>query len=266
MPIANGNTAASIRLREQGDGPLLLLLHGNPDTGEAWADVMSRLAHRHRCLAPDLPGFGGSAVPPDFDLSLDGMGRFVAHVLDNGGVREPVDLVVHDFGAWFGLAWAIRDNHNVRRIAILNARFFSDLRWHPWARLLRTPGVGELAMAAMNRWSFRRHLQRRAPGLSRAQVDATYDRITPAAKRMALRLYRAMDPEKFRGWEAELLELARRVPILVVWGDRDPYIPVRYAERFGAVEVKRYPDCGHWPHREAPDRLAADLTAFFGSG
>ena len=264
--MANVNAIAPIRLLERGAGPPLLLIHGNPDTADTWAPLMVRLEHRHRCLAPDLPGFGGSAVAEDFEPSLHSMARFVTRVIRDGDVKEPVNLVVHDFGAWFGLAWAIRNPEKVRRIAILNARFFSDLRWHPWARLLRAPGVGELAMAAMNRWGFRSHLRRRAPRLSRAEIDATYDRITPAAKRMALRLDRAMDPEKFRGWEAELLELARRVPILVVWGDRDPYIPVRYAERFGAVEVKHYPDCGHWPHREAADRLAVDLTAFFGSG
>jgi pimeloyl-ACP methyl ester carboxylesterase len=239
------------------------LIHGNPDTADVWAPLMERLEHQYRCVAPDLPGFGGSAVAEDFEPCLDNMAGFVARVIRGGDVKDPVNLVVHDFGAWFGLAWAIRNPERVRRIAILNARFFSDFRWHPWARVLRTPGVGELAMVAMNRWGFRRHMQRQAPRLGRAEIDATYDRSTLSARRMALRLYRAMNSETFRGWEDSLRALTAEVPAMVLWGDRDTYIPRSGAERFGAGKVRHYPDCGHWLHREAPDRVAADLAEFF---
>lgn len=237
------------------------MLHGNPDTADGWDEVIARLEDDYRCVAPDLPGFGESDAG-DFAPDLERMARFVAQVRHVAGVTEPMGLVVHDFGAWFGLAWAIRHPQEVKAIAILNARFFSDLPWHPWARLVRTPVLGEVAMAAMTRRGFRSHLRRRAPLLRREQIDAIYDRITPEAKQMALRLYRAMDPGAFRGWEDPLRRLAATVPTIVLWGERDPYIPARYAERFGAGTVKRYPECSHWPHREAPDRVAADLRAF----
>ena len=255
---------AAVRLLDAGAGPPVLLLHGNPDTAEVWSPVIDRLRHRHRCLAPDLPGFGGSALPRDFEASLDGMARFVAGVVEAAvPVPGPLDLVAHDLGGPFGLAWAVRNPDRVRRIAVINTVFFSDYRWHFWGRVWRTPLLGELAMALLNRPGFEAELRRNS-GLSREQIRAIYARITPRMKRAVLRLYRALDPGAFRGWEDELIALtAARAPTLVLWGDRDPYVPARFAERFGAREVHHLADCGHWPQLEDPDRTADRLLAFF---
>jgi haloalkane dehalogenase len=81
---------------------------------------------------------------------------------------------------------------------------------------------------------------------------------------MVLRLYRATDPENFAGWEEKLLELTRRVPTLVLWGDQDPYIPMSYADRFGAQRITHFPDCGHWLPLEAAVEVSGLLSEFFG--
>lgn len=253
---------ARVRYLAAGEGPPLVLLHGNPNTAAAWADLIARVEHRYQCLAPDLPGFGKSGVPQAFDCSLESMARFVEHFLEAAGIVAPVRVVVHDFGGFFGLAYAVRHPDRVAAIAILNTAFFADRRWHFFARILRTPGLGELAMALMSRRGFRWHMRRSAPGLNDAQIDAVYAGITPAAKRMALSIYRAMDPKVFHGWEDGLRELTARVPTVVLWGERDPYLPPAFAGRFGAQEVHRLPGCGHWPHLEAVDEVGPHLLTF----
>jgi pimeloyl-ACP methyl ester carboxylesterase len=60
--------AADIHVTERGR-----MLHGNPDSGIMWEGIAERLAPRHRCIAPDLPGFGHSEVPAGFERSLDGL-------------------------------------------------------------------------------------------------------------------------------------------------------------------------------------------------
>ena len=75
----------------------------------AWPDA-------HRCLTPDLPGFGRSEVPRDFDCSLDGWSAWVDDVVRALDVTTPIDLVVHDFGGLFGIAWAVRHPERVRRL------------------------------------------------------------------------------------------------------------------------------------------------------
>jgi pimeloyl-ACP methyl ester carboxylesterase len=255
---------AEIYVVEEGAGPLLLFLHGNPDSSHLWLDLIARLKDSFRCVAPDLPGFGRSGVPEGFECSLDGLAGFVEQFVNEAGLPTPLDLVVHDFGGIFGLAWAVRHAARVRRIVVMNTVFHTDYRWHPWARVWRTPILGELSMALMNRPLFAREMSSGSPGLTRAQIDATYDRITPRMKRMVLRLYRASEPRNYAGWQDELLSMAKRVPICVLWGDRDPYIAPRFAERFGAREVHHFRERGHFLPLEAPYEVAAHMRDFLG--
>lgn len=251
---------AAIHLAEWGEGRPLLLLHGNPDSSLMWEGVAAALALQFHCLAPDLPGFGDSEVPAGFAPSLAGMAEFVEALRAAAGITGPLDLAAHDFGGPFALAWALRHPEKVRRIVLINTLFFADYRWHFWARVWRTPVLGEAAMALLNRPLFARELRRGAGRrLDPAHIRETWARITPRMKRMILALYRAADPALFAPWEEQLPALLAQKPTLVLWGDRDPYIPSRFAERFGAAAVVHLPDVGHWPPVEAPAETAAHM-------
>jgi pimeloyl-ACP methyl ester carboxylesterase len=253
----------SVFVKEQGRGTPTLFLHGNPDSANLWDGLLEMLSPQFRCLAPDLPGFGRSLAPADFDCSLENMSRFIDALLDEIGITDRLNLVVHDFGGPYGFAWAIRHHWKVRRIAVINSIFFSDYRWHPWARIWRTPILGEVSMAMMNRWLFTRSIRRASPKLPVERIREAYALVTPAMKRMVLRLYRATDPENFTWWEEHLRSMTARVPALVLWGDKDPYIPMRFAERFGARQVIHFRAYGHWLPAEAPAKVAEHLVEFF---
>ena len=252
-----------IHLRDSGQGPPVLLLHGNPDSSLLWRDVTAALSDRWRCLAPDLPGFGRSGEPTDFDCTLPHMAQFIDHLIDALGIDQPINLVGYDIGATYGLAWAVTNPAKVRRLAILNANFFSDYKWHPFARLWRIPVVGEIVMAGLTESGFARGMLSGAPQIPPEKAREAAKLVTPAAKRMALRHYRALDSAVFRGWEDRLRDLTRDVPTIVCWGDRDPVIAPTVAERFGAREVHHFTENSHWLPLEAPDRLAERLDAFF---
>jgi pimeloyl-ACP methyl ester carboxylesterase len=258
--IVNGSNT---HLEDEGSGPPALFLHGNPDSSILWRQVIKELKPRFRCLAPDLPGFGRSAFPQNFHGSLEEMAAFVDELLIVARVTEPINLVVHDFGGPYGLAWSVKNPSKIRRLAILNTIFTADYKWHFWGRIWRTPVLGELSMITMNRWTFRASMRRSSPGLSDEHLRETYALITPATKKMILRLYRAADPGRFKGWEEGLLQLTQHVPTCVLWGDRDPYVGSTFAERFGAQEIFHYPDYGHWLPVEAPREVSARLMEFF---
>ncbi|MSO74067.1 MAG: alpha/beta fold hydrolase [Alphaproteobacteria bacterium] len=225
---------ADIHVLEKGVGAPVLFLHGNPDTADMWSGVIDRLSDRFRCIALDLPGFGRSGAPSNFETSLGGLGRFVGDFVSAYGLEGPLDLVMHDFGGPFGLPWAIRNPERIRRKALTNTIFFSDYRWHPWARVWRTPVLGEISVALMIWPLFVHEMRRGSPNLSEAHLRATFRYITPQMKRMVLQLYRALDPANYASWEQELLSLTARVPTCVLWGDRDPYVAPRFADRYGA--------------------------------
>jgi len=252
-----------IHVTEWGDGPPVLLLHGNPDSGIMWEGVAERLGQRYHCIAPDLPGFGHSEVPAAFERSPDGMALFVEQFLAAAKVEAPLDLIAHDFGGPFAFAWAVRHPQAVRRLVAINTLFFSDYRWHFWARVWRTPVLGELAMLMSNKTAFAQELRRGSRRLSDAHIDRTYALMTPRMKREVLRLYRASDPAKLKPWENDFLGLTRAKPTLVIWGDKDPYVAKAFAERFNARRVVHLPDAGHWAPVESPAECADAILQFF---
>ena len=108
--------------REVGTGDPVVFLHGNPTSSYLWRDVLERVAHHGRCVAPDLVGMGASDKLPD---SGPDSYRFVEHrrhldaLLDRIGVHERVVLVGHDWGGVLAMDWARRHPEAVRGIAYL---------------------------------------------------------------------------------------------------------------------------------------------------
>lgn len=250
-----------------------LFLHGNPDSSQLWDRVIETLRPSIRCLAPDLPGFGKTPAG-DFPAALDAdpltaMADWVDRVLERAGIRAPspirVHVVAHDLGGPFGFAWAIRHPERVASLAGLDTLFFSRYRWHFWARVWRAPLLGELSMRLLGERLFRFEVRRGSSALPDEHLRRTWELVTPEAKRMVLRLYRATDPEIFRGAEDELRALAARVPSLALWGARDPYIAPRWAAELGCRRVVILPDVGHWTPVEAPGAVAGHLRELFAS-
>lgn len=247
------------QVAEAGKGRPVLLLHGNPDTHTVWSDVVLRLGSGVRCIAPDLPGFGGSRAPADFDCSLESQAAFVADLLDALAL-DKVDLVVHDVGGTYGLAFATVHPGRIRSLTILNTTFFPDYRWHFWGRVWRTRLLGELAMAIANRPLFVHELRRGSAALPVDYARHAYQRFARSTKRMVLRWYRAMDPKVHEGWDRRLLEAIADLPVQVLWGDRDVYLPASTADRFGG-QVHHFPEHGHWLMVEAPEKVATHISS-----
>lgn len=253
-------------VQDSGRGEPVLFLHGNPDSADLWREVIARLEHRYRCIAIDLPGYGRSKASRAFDVSVENLGRFVDGVLGSVGVDGPINLVAHDFGGAFAAAFVSAHPGKVRRYVVINHPFFvADYQWHAWARIWRTPLVGELTMITLTWPAFRWLLKQASKKLTDDQIRSAYSLVTPESKRMMLRLYRAIGPEEFKKWEPRMLEATARVPTLVLWGRHDPYVPESVADRFGARRVERIEESGHWVPAEVPERVSAELVEFFQS-
>lgn len=254
-----------VSLEDRGCGEPILFLHGVPDSADMWSGIIAHLENQYRCLAPDLPGLGRSVAPPRFSCSLEHMASFIDDLLAAIRLPFPLNLVVTDFGALYGLAWAVTHPAQVKRVAIVGgASFFPEYRWHPNARLLRVPVVGDVAMATLTRASFVRSMVASAPELGARHFGEIYDRWLRHAsvRRMILRLYHSIDFKDFAPWQDRLHALTASVPTLVLWGDRDPFIAPAYAERFGAGCVEHFSEHGHWLAIEAPDKVALRLHTF----
>jgi pimeloyl-ACP methyl ester carboxylesterase len=235
-------------LREPGDDPPVLYVHGVPDSAELWTPFL-RLTGG---IAVDLPGFGESGKPAQWPYSLDGYARFLPALLDALQI-ERVRLVAHDWGA-VALTLAGRIE---RLVAIDVLPLLPGHRW-PWvARAWRTPGVGELAMGVTGRT-----LLRRLGGLSAPHADEVLRHFDHGTQRAILKLYRAD--------RAVTVALdAVTAPALVVWGERDRYLDPAWAERVagalgGPAEIEIVPGAGHWPWLDRPE-LVQRIVQYLGT-
>lgn len=249
--------AGTVHIAEAGAGAPIVLLHGNPDTHTVWSGVVTELMQGFRCIAPDMPGYGESSAPRDEDLPLDRQGQWVAAVLDALKL-DRVHLVCHDVGGAYGLSFSTQFPDRLRTLTIMNASFSADYRWHFWARVWRTRGLGEIAMKIANGPLFRRELERGSPKMPRAYADHAWKAYTPETRKNVLRWYRHMDPTRYGDWEQRMLGAIAKVPHQVLWGDRDPFILPTFADRFGGT-VHRFADLGHWSMVEDPARVAAPI-------
>jgi len=242
----------NVTWRSAGDAPILYV-HGVPTDGDDWLPFLEQTGG----FAPDLPGFGRSSKRGDLDYSMEGLGRFAEAFADARGL-ERMSLVVHDWGA-VGLLFAMRAPERIERLVVINAiPFLPGYRWHRIARIWRRRGAGELFMGGISAGS----LGRLAPDLKpRARVIA--HRFDQGTQRAVLRLYRSA-PEDVLARAGERLGLID-CPALVLWGERDPYIPPRFAQAYADAlpdaAARVVEGAGHWPWLQQPD-LVRDVSSW----
>lgn len=245
-----------------GGPPPVVYVHGVPTSSADWTAFLERTGG----LAPDLPGFGRSGKRADGDYTMEGYDRFLERFLDHVGVTR-VRLVVHDWGG-VGLLWAQRFPERVERLVVIDAvPLLPGYRWHRIARIWRTRGLGELFMGATTRWTLKQisRESNATPGpLPDSFLDETIAHFDQGTQRAILRLYRSSPEDRLAAAGGRLGDV--RCPALVVWGERDPYIPVGFADAYaaalgGEARVERLPDAGHWPWIDRPD-LVDTIAAF----
>lgn len=261
----NTRPSRDIYMSERGTGPAVLFLHGAPDSADLWSGVIDRLEDRYQCFAPDLPGFGRTATPADFVASLDYLADFVDKLVETYAIPTPLNLVVMDFGATYGLSWAVKYPEKVRNIVIAGGAIYSSkYRLYTTARLLSIPLLGELIMSRMTLPAFEKLMRKDGPNLSPDYVRQNYATSfgKPAARRMMLRMYRGLHPQDLVGWEERLAALTTKVPTHVLWGDKDPFIATTFADTFGQAQVEHFPEYGHWLPVEAPEVVAQRIGTF----
>ena len=256
-------------VKETGTGQPVLFLHGNPDSADLWDDIIATLPQQgYRYLAPDMPGFGRSHAPRDFDFSLDNRGKWVADLLTALNITEPIILVVHDHGGPFGITFAIENPQQVAGIVLLNTLYNRDYVWHPMGKIWRTPVIGEImawlqVLPTAISVSYP-YMKWGSPKITLGQVWSLQKYFRPAMTRHMIRLYRASDPEAFIGYDERWEAFIAENPVLILWGDQDRYLPVNIAERManaGATLI-RYPDVGHWLAITNPVPVAEEITKF----
>lgn len=239
----------------KGKGEPILFLHGVPDTSEVWDEAIATFSDKYQCIAPDLPGFGRTLSPQNFDYSLANLAKFVDQLLFNLRVTDAIHMVIHDIGGIVGLAFALTHPDKVKSLTIMDTTFFSDYKWHAMAKSWRKPILGEVTMFLMRFKQFSAAMKKVSPTLTDAQIKSNYDALNWRNRRLILRFYRALDPIVFEPWEGQLQTLFQHFPTQVIWGRKDTFLPVSLSKRFGTCNVHILENAGHWPMLEQTEEV-----------
>ncbi|HEY1355148.1 MAG TPA: alpha/beta hydrolase [Solirubrobacterales bacterium] len=242
--------------RLPGDGTPTVYCHGNPSHGEDWIPFMERGGGPS--IAIDMPGWGRSERPDPtrFDYSMSGLSAFTERCLEELGVGRR-KLVVHDWGALMLIGAQRRPELVERLVAIDVVPFTPGFRWHWIAQIWRRRPLGEIANATTTRASTALTL-RQARGDRSAMppefVESIWRYWDRGTSRALLRLYRHADPDRLVAAGKDLGRL--ECPALVLWGDKDRYLPARFgadlAAALGDAELETRAGAGHWPWIDDP--------------
>ncbi len=260
-----------VRMHYRDDGDpaklVVMLVHGYGDSFLSWEPWIQRLSPDFRVITIDLPGHGLTRAPEDYRSSPDSYADLVDALAARLGL-PPFAMIGNSMGG--GVAWqvAVRYPRRLNALVLVDAAGWpaSTLQAPPLAfRLLQTP-VGVFLL---------KHIETR-PITSAALKAGVVDKslITRAFVERWVEVQRApghrdilmgMQPGR-HGVASEAVLSKITAPTLVLHGEQDVIIQSESGRRFAAAipgaKLITYPDAGHLPQVEIPDRSAADVAAF----
>jgi pimeloyl-ACP methyl ester carboxylesterase len=259
----------AINLIDIGDGPPLVFIHGLGGSWQNWLENIPHFARTHRVIALDLPGFGASEMPRE-DISIEGYARIVETLLQQVGI-EQATVVGNSMGGFIGAEMTVHFPVRVDRLVLVSAaglhreQVASDpfVRSARYTKILLTWGT----LQAQQRELVRRPRLRQAMlwmvAAHPEKLPATLclEQLKGAGKPG---FYPALDALKDYELGEGLREIQART--LIIWGDKDRLVPVRYADEFerripGSRKVI-FEDTGHVPMFERPVRFNREVEQF----
>jgi pimeloyl-ACP methyl ester carboxylesterase len=253
-----------------------VLLHGLGGTSDTWQQTIDRLDSSLLTVAIDLAGHGRSTRDRG-DYSITANAVIVRGVLDQLGIDRAL-AVGHSYGGGVALAEAVIFPEKVAGLALV-ASGGLGIEAAPILRVMSLPFVGELASLAIRPWLVGR-------------IDAAFDRLSsfgfrePSEVRETRQTVRSLSDIAARGSfldtlrgvvnvQGQLVDGAERldqigdIPVLVVWGDRDPMLPISHADvvalALPQARVEIFKGAGHFPHAQDPGRFADLLVELAGT-
>jgi pimeloyl-ACP methyl ester carboxylesterase len=259
--------------RGAGNGPVMVLVHGITSTSATWANLLPHLAERFTVIAPDLIGHGESAKPRG-DYSLGAYASGIRDLLVALG-HQRATFVGHSLGGGVAMQLAYQFPEHCERLVLVSSGGLGRAIT-PLLRAASLPGselvlpllvndhllgTGRRIGRLLGRVGLRVHTDL-------GEVLRGHASLADGEARAAF-LHTLRTIVDFRGQRVDAsdrLYLAQAIPFMLVWGERDPIIPVEHARAAHQLvpggRLELFPDAGHFPHLDDPLRFVQVLNNF----
>ncbi len=265
-----------IHYLDEGEGPPVVMVHGNPTWSFLYRDLITDLSRDHRCIAIDHLGCGLSDKPTDAVYGLDLHCANLARLIDHLELEE-FDLVVHDWGGPIGLGAVRRVSATLNRAVIMNTAAFRS-PWFPWSiRACRIPGLGSFLIRGLNAFShaaLSKAVNRRSlnPGVREGYLFpyGNWD------DRVAVHAFVQDIPTRESHPSYQLLTEIEQglgdldpARVLLAWGGADFCFHTGFLEQWRSilpgVGVHLVPDAGHYLLEDAGEEITPVIREFLES-
>jgi epoxide hydrolase 4 len=275
----------SIRLHcvTQGEGDLVVLLHGFPEFWYSWRHQIPALAKHFQVVVPDLRGYNDSDKPLS-GYDLDTLSSDIRGLIERLGYAK-AHIVGHDWGGTIAWHFAHRFPAQLDRLAILNAPHPQQLRQEMFSnldQLRRSWHLLAFQVPAVPEWLIRQNLPSIVTNLFQGQAirKGAFTRSDteiyqaalekPGALSAALNHYRQLlSPQSWLDWGLDWGRLPTpiTVPTLVLWGEQDFWLSRALTEQMdrlvsAPLQLKLLQECGHWIQQEVPQTVNRELLSF----
>ncbi len=250
-------SAGGLSLVDVGDpeAPAVLFVHGFPTTSFLWRSFLPLMPPQMRALAPDLLGAGDSDKPADAPVGIEAQAGYLAELLDELDL-DRVAVVGHSHGGGVGQLLALAGRAQV--LVLIDTIAFDAWPSEPMRELQRLVRREDAIVDALIASAFDIGMghRDRLPGEALDAYRRQY--AGDEGRRAFARMATALDGVGLAGREDQLAELD--IPVFLVWGEDDPFVPVEIAERLNELiatsSLALLPGCKHYLPEDAPQTLA----------
>ena len=266
FPIEKNN----LHYVDEGQGEVILMLHGNPTWSFFYRDLAKYFSKTHRVIVPDHIGCGLSSKPQDYQYTLKNHVDNVCALVDKLNLTN-ITLVVHDWGGAIGMGLATRYPEKIKKMVVMNTAAFRSIEIPTRINILRNP-MGEWFIRAFNGFA------------GPATFMASKKGLSPLVKKGFILPYHDFDSRiataKFvqdipmsenhptyktlKDIEEKLPNI--KAPVLLLWGEKDFCFTMNFQKRwldiFPNAKAVTYPNAGHYLIEDEKSAVQNEIEKF----